>query len=106
MRLIKRLKVIEDSERFSRDIQDAVKVWCNVVKKAKWRHLDDIRSSYDRSVDPVENFLVFNIKSHRLIVGVNFKTQIVYYKYLLTHEEYDSGKWKDDPYFKKRKKPL
>jgi mRNA interferase HigB len=104
VRLIKKPKVIEDSERFSQDVQDAVRAWCDVVKKARWQHLNDIRKTYDRSVDQVEQFLVFNIKSHRLIVGFNFKVQIIYYKYLLTHSEYESGKWKDDPHFKKQNK--
>ncbi|NER99846.1 MAG: type II toxin-antitoxin system HigB family toxin [Symploca sp. SIO1B1] len=102
MRLIKRLNVIEDSKKFPPDIQEAVKAWCNVVKQAKWQHLDDIRKTYDRSVDKVENFLIFNIKTHRLIVGFNFQAQILYYKYLLTHKEYEAEKWKDDPYFEKQ----
>jgi len=44
---------------------------------------------------------VFNLKSYRLIVGYNFEKQIIYYKYLLKHSEYDLGKWKNDPQFKK-----
>lgn len=101
MRLIKRQNVIEDAKKFPQDIQKAVKAWCKVVKESEWQHLEDIRKSYDRSVDKVENFLVFNIKSYRLIVGFNFKAQIIYYKYLLTHDEYATNKWKDDPLFKK-----
>ncbi len=104
MRLIKRQNVIEDAKKFPQDIQEAVKAWCDVVKKAEWRHLDDIRKTYIRSVDQVENFLIFNIKSYRLIVGFNFQAQIIYYKYLLTHEEYEIEKWKDDPYFDKPSK--
>ncbi|HLP90395.1 MAG TPA: type II toxin-antitoxin system HigB family toxin [Nostocaceae cyanobacterium] len=102
MRLIKRQNVIEDSKRFSEDIQKAVKAWCNIVKQAEWQHLEDIRQTYDRSVDQVERFLVFNLKSYRLIVGFNFSAKIIYYKYLLTHDEYELGKWKDDPHFKKQ----
>jgi mRNA interferase HigB len=60
MRLIKKPKIIEDSRKFSQDVQIAVNTWCNVVKKANWQHLDDIRKTYDRSVDQVGNFLVFN----------------------------------------------
>ncbi|MEO8891474.1 MAG: type II toxin-antitoxin system HigB family toxin [Coleofasciculaceae cyanobacterium] len=93
---------MEDSEKFPQDIQEAVKAWCDVVKNAEWQHLDDIRKTYARSVDQVENFLIFNIKSYRLIVGFNFQSQIIYYKYFLTHDEYNTEKWKDDPYFKKQ----
>lgn len=43
MRLLKRPNVMEDSEKFPQDIQEAVKAWCDVVKNAEWQHLDDIR---------------------------------------------------------------
>lgn len=102
MRLLKRSSIIEDSQKFPQDIQESVKAWCEVVKKAKWQHLDDIRKTYDRSVDQVENFLIFNIKTYRLIVGFNFQAQIIFYKYFLTHDEYEAKNWKDDPYFKKQ----
>lgn len=104
MRLIKKLSIVEDSQKFPQDIQEAVKAWCDVVKNAEWRHLDDIRKTYTRSVDQVENFLIFNIKSYRLIVGFNFQAKIIYYKYLLTHDEYETEKWKEDPYFDKQSK--
>ncbi|MDJ0737636.1 MAG: type II toxin-antitoxin system HigB family toxin [Nostocaceae cyanobacterium] len=104
MRLIKKQNVIEDSQKFPQDIQKAVKAWCEVVKQSEWQHLDDIRKTYDRSVDQLENFLIFNIKTYRLIVGFNFQAKIIYYKYLLTHDEYESGKWKDDAYFKRQSK--
>ncbi|WP_372478210.1 type II toxin-antitoxin system HigB family toxin [Nostoc mirabile] len=34
-----------------------------------------------------------------LIVGIDYEDQVVYYKYFLTHTEYDKGKWKNDFYF-------
>jgi mRNA interferase HigB len=102
MHLITRPKAIEDSKKFPQEVQNAIKAWCNVVKKAEWKHLDEIRKTYGRSVDQVENFLVFNIKSYRLIVGFNFQNQTIYYKYLLTHAEYDTDEWKKNPYFKRQ----
>ncbi|MBD2292627.1 type II toxin-antitoxin system HigB family toxin [Anabaena sphaerica FACHB-251] len=87
MRLIKRQNVIEDAKKFPQDIQQAVKAWCKVVKNSDWQDLEDIRKSYDRSVDKVEKFLIFNIKPYRLIVGFNFQAKIFYYKYLLTYDD-------------------
>nr|WP_232432329.1 type II toxin-antitoxin system HigB family toxin [Chamaesiphon minutus] len=54
-----------------------------------------------RSADAVGNFTVFNIKgnNYRLIVGIDYEDMTIYYKYLLTHTEYDQEKWKNDPYF-------
>ena len=57
--------------------------------------LIDIRKTYKRSVDQVGNYLVFNIKDYRLIVTVNFKAKIIWYKYLLNHKEYEKGNWKN-----------
>lgn len=52
-------------------------------------------------MEAVGNFTVFNLKGnhYRLIVGVNYELQTIYYKDLLTHAEYDKGRWKNDPYF-------
>jgi len=36
---------------------------------------------------------------YRLIVGLNYEEQTIFYKYFLTHAEYDKEKWKNDPYF-------
>lgn len=84
MHLIKRPSVLADAEGCPEDVQSKVKTWCDVVRKAKWQHLEDVRKVYP-SADKVENFLVFNLKSYRLIVGVNYQSQTVYYKYFLTH---------------------
>jgi mRNA interferase HigB len=53
------------------------------------------------TADAVGNFIVFNIKgnSYRLIVSIDYAIQTIYYKYFLTHAEYDKEKWKNDPLF-------
>lgn len=101
MRLISIQKLREDYAKFPIDIQQAALDWYTVVKASNWKSLIDIQKTYDNSVDKVGNFLVFNLKSYHLIVGYNFEKQIIYYKYLLKHSEYDLGKWKNDPQFKK-----
>jgi mRNA interferase HigB len=60
----------------------------------------DVRRIY-RDAEAVGNFTIFNLKGNdfRLIVGIDYGDQVVYYKYLLTHAEYDKDKWKNDPYF-------
>ena len=68
------------------------------MKSADWSNLEDIRQVY-RDAEAVGNFTVFNIKgnNYRLIVGINYVKQRIYFKYLLTHSEYDKDYWKDDP---------
>jgi len=54
-----------------------------------------------KQTEAVGNFTVFNLKGndYRLIVGIDYETKTIYYKYFLTHAEYDKSKWKNDPYF-------
>ncbi|MBW4673890.1 MAG: type II toxin-antitoxin system HigB family toxin [Desmonostoc geniculatum HA4340-LM1] len=82
------------------DVKKQIDNWYATLKKAEWQNLEDVRQIY-RDVEAVGNFIVFNIKGndYRLIVGIDYEDQTVYYKYFLTHTEYDKGNWKNDPYF-------
>ena len=48
------------------------------------------------------NFTVFNLKGnkYRLILDIDYSEQVAYFKYFLTHAQYDKEQWKNDPYFK------
>ena len=86
-----------------RSIQDAIasiNSWYATVKKSQWRNLEDVRQIY-RDAEAVGDFTIFNVKgnNYRLIVGIDYENQTVYYKYFLTHSEYNKDKWKNDPYF-------
>jgi mRNA interferase HigB len=82
------------------DIADQIEDWHQVVKSASWANLTEVRETY-RSADAVGNFMVFNIKGnhYRLIVSINYAKQTVFFKYFLTHAQYDKEDWKNDPYF-------
>ncbi|MBT9316015.1 type II toxin-antitoxin system HigB family toxin [Leptothoe spongobia] len=99
MHLISIRKLRDDVAKYP-DISQAIEAWYAVVKKANWEKLEDLRRIY-RDAEAVGNFTVFNVKGnkYRLIVGIDYVSQTVYYKYLLTHAEYDKDRWKNDPYF-------
>lgn len=82
------------------DVKKQIDNWYATVNKVELQNLEDVRQIY-RDAEAVGNFTVFNIKGndYRLIVGIDYENQTVYYKYFLTHPEYDKGKWKNDPYF-------
>ena len=62
---------------------------------AEWRNLVDVRKTYG-SADYVDPYTVSNIKggSHRLIVKIEYRWQMIFIKHVLTHAEYDKGGWK------------
>jgi mRNA interferase HigB len=92
---IRNLRV--DAAKYS-DVSKKIKDWYQAVKQASWQNLEEVRTVY-RDAEAVGDFTVFNIKSYRLIVSMDYESQTVYYKYFLTHADYDKGVWKDDPYF-------
>ncbi len=99
MNLISLSNLKKDTARYP-DVKAQVESWFATVKKAQWQNLEEVKKTY-RDAEAVGNFTVFNIKgnNYRLIVGINYQTQTIYYKYFLTHSEYDKNKWKNDRYF-------
>ncbi len=99
MHVITISKLRKDAARYS-DIKNQIESWNAIVNQAKWDNLEDVHKIYP-DAEAVGNFTVFNIKGndYRLIVGIDYEDQTVYYKYFLTHAEYDKDKWKNDAYF-------
>ena len=99
MHLISLRNLRNDAAKYP-DVKNPIEIWKETVNKAEWHNLEDVRKIY-RNAEAVGNFTVFNIKGndYRLIVGINYENQTVFYKYFLTHSEYDKEKWKNDPYF-------
>lgn len=69
--------------------------WFHVVKAARWNSLADTKRDFPQT-DYVAPFSVFNIggNKYRLIATIKYRWQIVYVRHVLTHSEYDSGRWK------------
>ena len=97
MRLIA-VKILRNEACRYPDAKKAVETWYLVVKNAAWSNLEDVREVY-RDAESVGNFTIFNIKgnNYRLIVGINYVKQRAYFKFFLTHAEYDKDYWKNDP---------
>jgi len=77
------------------DCVQQVTDWYNITSKAPWHNLSDVRQTF-RHADLVGDKTVFNIKGndYRLITFIRYDLGIIYIKDLLTHAEYDKGKWK------------
>lgn len=69
--------------------------WYKIAKKANWQSIVDVRKDYPHA-DLVGRFVVFNIagNNYRLITEIHFESQLVLIRHILTHADYDKGKWK------------
>ncbi len=83
------------------DVSKTIKAFCQTIKKAQWKIRFELQQAY-REAEAVGNFTVLNIKGnkYRLILDIDYEEQVAYFKYFLTHAEYDKEDWKNDPYFK------
>ena len=70
--------------------------WYRIVKKTEIFSFSALRGIFP-SADKVKNLTVFNISGNkiRLIAAIHYNSQSLYIRHVLTHEEYDKGKWKD-----------
>lgn len=79
------------------DTIEPLDVWYRRARKATWQSIVDVRVDYPHA-DAVGQCTVFNIagNKYRLIVKIEYAAQAIYVKHVLTHAEYDKGRWKDD----------
>ena len=83
------------------DAEMPLRSWLVHAKRADWQTLVDVQADYPHA-DLVGDCIVFNIggNKYRLIVKAKYRTHCIFIRAVLTHKEYDRGKWKDDCYCK------
>jgi mRNA interferase HigB len=86
-------KLLEAAESH-RDLASPLDVWYRIAKKAEWRSLTDVKHVFP-TADAVGRFTIFNIKgnAYRLIAEINYRTQKMFLRHVLTHAEYSKGNW-------------
>lgn len=96
MRVISR-KRLREFWAVHTDAESPLKAWNAITRAAVWESFADLRRTYP-SADPVGRCTVFNIggNKYRLIAAIHFNRGKVYVRRVLTHAEYDRGKWKDE----------
>jgi len=77
------------------DSETALRGWLKAMRDTEFKNLAELRSAF-RSADNVGDLIVFNIggNKYRLVASVHFNRGKVYVRQILTHEEYDRGRWK------------
>lgn len=100
MRIIS-LKPLRDFWERHADAETPLRHWYKLATHANWGNLQDVRSDLPHA-DGVTNLrdetlTVFNIagNNYRLIARIRYDYRLINVRAVLTHAEYDKGKWKD-----------
>jgi mRNA interferase HigB len=77
------------------DSEQALTRWYKLASKAEWASFAELKADCP-SADQVDHLTVVDIggNKYRLIVEVFFRDQVVLVRHVLTHKDYDKGKWK------------
>ncbi len=89
-------KRIREFFSIHRDSKSPLAAWFKIVEKASWQNLAELKQVYP-SADLVGRYTVFNIagNKYRLIARIVYRSQTLFIVSIMTHEEYDLGKWKE-----------
>ncbi len=91
MRIIVRKTLREFWEKHP-DARSALQAWYADVRRAQWQSSADIKQAYRNASFVANNRVVFNIKgnTYRVIVAVRYRPQIVFIRFVGTHQEYEA----------------
>ena len=73
------------------DAEQPLRAWHAKTKQANWKEPGDIKNDYRNASFIADNRVIFNIKGnkYRIVVAINYQYQIIYVRFIGTHEEYD-----------------
>lgn len=85
----------EFADRFP-ETNNALVDWYRQVKRNNFASIEEVREVFP-SADKVGKLTVFNIGGNkvRLIAAIHYNRKRVYIRAVLTHKDYDAGKWKE-----------
>ncbi|MEH2015116.1 type II toxin-antitoxin system HigB family toxin [Nostoc sp.] len=89
-------KRLNEFAKLHPDTNNALAEWYRLVKGNEFASFVELREMFP-SADQVGKLTVFNIGGNkvRLIAAIHYNRQKVYIRAVLTHLEYDQGKWKE-----------
>ena len=95
MHIITRKRLNEFAQKYP-NTKVSLEHWYKLMKRGKFRSFVELRTAFPHA-DQVQNLTVFNIGGNkaRLIAAIHYNRQKIYIRAVLTHDEYDKGKWKE-----------
>ena len=95
MHVITRKRLNEFAEQYP-EAKTALARWYSLAKHNDFSTFAELRAKFP-SADQVGKLTVFNIGGNRvrLIAAIHYNRKKIYIRAVLTHAEYDEGKWKE-----------
>jgi mRNA interferase HigB len=94
MHVITRKRLNEFVEKHP-ETENALADWYRLIKQNDFSNFAELRLLFS-SADKVGKLTVFDVGGNkiRLIAAIHYNRKKVYIRAVLTHKEYDTGKWK------------
>lgn len=95
MHVITRRRLLEFSEKYP-DATEPLNRWYRIVKHSEFKSVVSLQKTFHHA-DQVGKLTVFNIggNKYRLITYIVYASKRIYIRDILSHRDYNSGKWKD-----------
>jgi len=95
MHIITRRRLLDFAKRYP-NTSNSLDAWYRIINRTEIANFSKLKDIFP-SADKVGNLTVFNIGGNkiRLIAAIHYNTQCLYIRHVLSHKEYDKGKWKE-----------
>lgn len=83
------------------DAEEPLCAWYKIATQSIWTSLQDVRQTYPHAdgvkTDRGDTLTVFNIggNKYRLVVRIRYDYELINVRQVLTHQDYDEGRWKE-----------
>lgn len=95
MHVITRKRLNEFAQKYP-EIKNSLAHWYGLVKRNNFSNFAELKAMFP-AADHIGRLTVFNIAGNkvRLIAALHYNRRKIYIRAVLTHSEYDEGKWKE-----------
>lgn len=90
MRVIAR-KTLKNFWETHDNCEQSLLSWYKVAKKAKWQNFEEVKQQFGTCKIIGSDRIIFKIKgnNYRLVIKITFINQIIWIRFIGTHEQYD-----------------